>query len=146
MAGDEFGGIKRVERGENADVILDMDDAQQRHDGKPDHHDRPEETGDAGGAAALHDEQQEQNRDGQQDDMPLIGKGGMDQLEPLHRGEDRNGRRDDGIAVEQGGTHDAEQENHRPRRPKACCASAMSDSVPPSPLLSARMIKSRISA
>ena len=63
-------------------------------------------------------------------------------LEALDRREHRQRRRDDGVAVEQRAADDAEQDDVAPAAPSARCASAISASVPPSPLLSAR---SRIS-
>ena len=88
------------------------------------------------GAARLHGEQRDQDDDGERHDVGLEGR--RRDLQALDRRQHRDRRRDDRIAVEQRGADDAEQDEARRAAPSARWASAISASVPPSPLLSAR--------
>ena len=70
-------------------------------------------------------------------------EGRRHELQALDRREHRDRRRDDGVAIEQRRADHAEQRRRRQCCwPSARCASAISDSVPPSPLLSARRTSS----
>ena len=78
---------------------------------EPDHHDRPEEGRNLGGAAALHREQDDQNGDGQPDDIMV--ERGRREFQPLDRRKHGNGRCDHGIAEEHRGADHAEDIDQR---------------------------------
>ena len=88
---------------------------------------------------ALHPEQRHQDHD--RDRQDVFAEAVRDELEALDRRKHRNRRRDDGVAGEQRRAGDAEQKHdwRATRRPSAVCASAISDRMPPSPRLSARI-------
>ena len=104
---------------------------------EPDQRDRAEERRDLGGAARLHREQHDQDHDRQRHDVRIERR--RHDLQAFDRRQHRQRRRDDGVAVEQRAADDAEQDDDAgAARPSARGASAISASVPPSPLLSAR--------
>ena len=117
-------------------VLDDMPQPGDRQRDEPDQRDRAEEGGDARRAARLHREQRDQDHDRDRHNVGLEGR--RHDLQALDRRQDRERRRDHRVAIKQRGADDAEQDDAELPRPTARCASAISASVPPSPLLSAR--------
>ena len=113
-----------------------MQRAGDRDGDEPDQHHRAEERRDPRGAAALHREQRDQDDDRERQHVMLQRR--RRQLQALHRRQHRDRRRDHRVAEEHRRADDAEQQHETVRRPSARVASAVSDSVPPSPLLSER--------
>ena len=101
---------QRTERREDRGRAHDADDADDADDHEPHQHDRAEDMPDPGGAVALDQEQQDENRDGQRHHDALELRR-MD-LQPLDGAEHRNRRRDGAVAVEQGGAEEADH-HHR---------------------------------
>ena len=67
--------VMRTDRHQNVRVAGDIDDAQHRNHGKPDHHDRTEELSNTGGSSLLHYEQAQQNDQGEGNDVPMQRRG-----------------------------------------------------------------------
>ena len=64
MGVEKGDAVKRVQRGENARRLEDMDDAGNAEDKEPDGGDRAEDEADARGAVALHEEQAQHDHEG----------------------------------------------------------------------------------
>ena len=104
---------------------------------EPDHHDRPEERRHPAGAARLHREQHDQNDDGERQHVVLEGR--RRELQAFDRRQHRDRRRDHASCRRTSRRRRCRASAPASvRRPSARDASAVSDSVPPSPLLSAR--------
>ena len=115
--------------------------AQHRQHDEPHHHHRPEHLADLFGAAALQQEQPHQDDQGERHDPGLEGVGCA---QAFHRRQHRDGRGQHAVAIEQRQAQQAPPRRWRSwpgARPGARCASAASAITPPSPLLSARMMK-----
>jgi hypothetical protein len=99
-------------------VLHDLGEAEQSEGREPGQHYRAEQRPDAGRAAALEEEEAEQDEGRGRDDVGLErGRGG---LQALDRGEDRDRRRDQTITIEQCQARDREggdqpAERRRPR-------------------------------
>ena len=94
------------------------------------------------GAALLDGEQPDEHEQRDRNDVGL--EGGRGDLEALDRRQHRDRRRDRAVAVEERGAEEAQQHQHaraRRDRARARSTSAISAMMPPSPLLSARMMK-----
>jgi len=85
----------------------------------------------------LHPENRNQDRDGARQDIGRENR--RDEFKPFQRGEDRDRRRDDRVAGKQRRPRDPRKKTGATPWPTADWASAIKDSVPPSPLLSARI-------
>ena len=135
---DEKGDTgQRIERAQNARRVGDVDRPEQSDDDEKDRHERAEEGRDFRRAVSLDGEDGNQHDDGERQD--IVAEQRRADLQAFERRKHRNRRGDDRIAGEQRRAGDAEKEIGAARRPKADCASAISESVPPSPLLSARI-------
>ena len=88
-----------------------MEKPRERDGGKPDHHDRPEQAGDAGGAAPLRRKQHDQ--DGGRERGDDMTEGGICKLEAFDRGEHRDRRRDHRVSEKHRSANDAKQEHQR---------------------------------
>ena len=106
--------LMRTERFEYFGRRPDIDGAEQCDHGEPADHDRAEQAADARGAAALHREQPDQDRERNRQDEVFERR--RDELEALDGGKHGNGRRDDAVAIKQSGAHDAEQDQNRDPR------------------------------
>ena len=112
VARNELDRIERIDRGEHAadrrrcaaGPMTAMRD-------EPDHHDRPEERRDLGGAAALHREQRDQDHDRERHDVVLERR--RHELQTLDRRQHRDRRRDHRVAEEHRRADHAEQEHER---------------------------------
>src|SRR5262249_38567768 len=100
-----------TERFENFGRRPDIDGAEQPDDDEPGEHDRAEQAADARGAAVLHREQRDQDRQRQRQDEVVERR--RDELEALHGGKHGNRRRDDAVAIEQRRARDAKQDQNR---------------------------------
>ena len=87
---------KRAQRAQYAPGRGNVGDAENRVDGEEHDHDRSEKRRDAGRAATLREEQQNENHDGRRQDETR--EFGVHLLEPLQRREHRYRGRDDRVA------------------------------------------------
>ncbi|MET4792977.1 hypothetical protein ABIF64_005155 [Bradyrhizobium japonicum] len=101
-------------------IVGDVHGADQRKNGEPDHHHRPEGRGHQRRPLALDCEQQHQDDDGERYDIVL--EGGGHELQTLDRRQHRDGRRDHGIADEHGGADHAEREQEPASPPERALA------------------------
>ena len=99
--------IAWVESGEHARVLDDLSKAQEAQGCEPDQHHRAEELADAGGAAALDQEEGEQHEGGDRYHVGVEGWGCG--LQTLDRREDRDRGRDQAVAVEEGKAGDRQR-------------------------------------
>src|SRR5207249_5048002 len=113
-----------------------MDKSHHRDCGEPDHHDRPEGRCHASRSAALNGEQYDQDKHRQWHDKMFKRRRG--ELQTFDCGQYRNRGRDHGIADEHRRTDDAQSQQWPASSAQCTLTSAISESVPPSPLLSAR--------
>jgi hypothetical protein len=123
----EADAVDGADRGEDARLVREVNEAADRHRDEPHGGDRAEPRGDRRGAPALHAEERDQDREAERDHVGL--EGGRRELQALDRREHGDRRRDDRVAVEQGGaghsqqrhrehvvTHRALQERHQRER------------------------------
>ena len=107
MAEHELHGVAGVDRGEDARHVDDVDDTEQRKDGKPDRHHRAEQRAHVAGAPFLHSEKPGQDEQRERNNVRLeCGRG---DLEALDRGQHGNRRRDRPVAIEQRGAGKPQQ-------------------------------------
>ena len=91
-----------------AGLLGDMVDPHHRQHDEPDRHHRAEQLADAGGAVALHHEQDGQHHQRDRHDVAVQRR--RRDLEALDRTEHRDRRRDDAVAVEDRGAEDADEQ------------------------------------
>ena len=98
-----------IECGDHGRRGNDIDHAQDRQRGEPEHHDRPEQRTDPGRALFLEHEEQEQHGQGERNHIGLEGR--CRDLQTLHRREYRDRRRHHAVAVEQRRAEQAENQD-----------------------------------
>ena len=106
---EERDAVERIDREQHMRIVADMQRAGDRDGDEPDHHDRPEQRRDLGGAAALRREQPDQDDDRER--RHHLGERGARELQPFHRREHRNCRRDHRIAEKHRGADHADDED-----------------------------------
>ncbi len=106
MVGQETHAVEWIGRQQHVRIVVDIHQPGNGDGDEPNHHDRPEEGGDPGCAAALHGKQNDQNGNREPDDIML--EGGRREFQPFHRRQNGNRRRDHRIAEEHRGADDAE--------------------------------------
>ena len=111
--------IGRIDGGEHARIIVNMQHAGGSNTDEPDHHDRGEETRDPRGSSALSREQGEENGNGQRCDV--VVERGSDQRQSFDRRQHGNGGRDHRVAQEHGSADNAEQEHDCGTPPQCTC-------------------------
>jgi hypothetical protein len=114
---DQFVAVLRVERADDRRVARDLGGAEQPDRDEPHDDDRAEQPADPSGAAALGDEQHDQQHQGHRQDIGRQCRG-LD-LEALDRAQHRDRRSQHAVAVEQGGAEQPGPQHPAPRPPGA---------------------------
>ena len=114
---EEIHPVVREQRGEDAGVGADVNDAEHGQGDEPQHHDRPKGHAYARGAMSLDQKQRHDDAGGDRDDV--FGQTGaelsIEQRQTLHGGQNGDRGSDHPIAVEKAGTENADQ-HHRAGR------------------------------
>jgi len=128
--------VPGIDRREHGRIIADVDKSHHRENAEPHHHHRTERRCDPGRAAALHREQHDQMNNVSGTNIMFERR--CCELETLDGRKHRDRRRimESPRNIEAPITPSAS--SGQLRRPNARCPSVISESVPPSPLLSAR--------
>jgi hypothetical protein len=129
--------MERIQRREDGRLPNDCEGTEQSNGQEPDKHDRPEDGADALCPVPLKEKEHEQNRNRDRDDEMLQRR--SRDLQPLDRAQDGNGRSNHAVAIEQSAPKILRLANQKGAPPRRCMK-ARSARMPPSPLLSARIV------
>ena len=111
---EEVQRVERIDGDQNTGVLNDAANAEDGDGREPDERDGSEHRPDAGRAAALKEEQPDQNDDAGRRDV--LAEDGIDHHQPFDRSEDRDGWGQNAIGIEKGCAEQAEDDDE-PLRP-----------------------------